>query len=167
RRELQVLFDIELWEEVATGALPDVPHRIAAIDVAIPAGQVVQVVSGNDRMAGGGAVDSSKNIHECGFAATAGANNCDQFAGPDVQIETLQGNHLKLRGPVDVHKPTAIDNGGGRVHPKDLNSIMTSAEAGGRDTRAPARMHAAAKPRTRLVRAATARGSAAFWRSRS
>src|SRR5947208_5444691 len=120
RSRVLCLFDVKLVEEVATGYLLDVPHRTAAIDVAIPAGQVVQVVSGNDRMAGGGAVDSSKNIHECGFAATAGANNCDQLPGPDVQIETLQGNHLNLRGPVDVHKPPAIDNGGGRVHPKDI-----------------------------------------------
>lgn len=47
---------------------------------------------------GGGVVEEAEDVEECGFAATAGTHDGNEFAGFDVEVDSVEGDSLDFVG---------------------------------------------------------------------
>ena len=108
-RQLDVVAYAQIWHEVAAGGLPNEPDLAAAIGHQVLVGNVQQVAFADTDTAGRRAFESREDIQEGGLAGTAGADDTDQLAGPDLEIDAAQGDHFQVSRFVDLEKVVGLD----------------------------------------------------------
>jgi hypothetical protein len=67
------------------------------------------------RLAGGGGVETAKDVEERGLAATGGPQKDGHFPLVEVDVHTTQGMHLDLAGAIDLGQLSAMNDALGHI----------------------------------------------------
>src|SRR5260221_570576 len=109
RQRLDVLERGQVRQQVPIGLLPDDPGDPAAVAGALAAAHLAQVVAGNDRPASRWRVEAAEDVQQGRLAAARGADDRDDFAAVDEQVQPLQRDHLEVGDLVDPDEVVADD----------------------------------------------------------
>src|SRR6202165_224193 len=106
--------------------LEHVSHHLLPVTVAFLLGHPREVVPTYPGHAGGRRLNTSDDVHQGRLTAPAAADHRNNFSRLDAKVKALQGDHLKIRGAVDVDQSFALDDG--LAHPRRLSSSMVSTD---------------------------------------
>lgn len=99
----------EVGDEVATGLLPDEADLFASVVDELGFGEGEEVGVVDEGGAGGGDVEAGEDVEEGGFAGAGGADDGEDFAATDGEVESAEGDDFKVGDFVDFEEVSADD----------------------------------------------------------
>ena len=106
-----VLLRCQVRDQIAGHLLPHEAHPGAAIVIQIAIGQLEQVLPIDRDPARRRAIQSAQHVEQRRFARSRCADDADQLAALDRQIESLQGDDFDVGHLVDFDQVLANDEG--------------------------------------------------------
>jgi hypothetical protein len=111
-------------------ALEDETNLGATQAGALRVGEAGEVLALNDERAGCGGGEAAEDVEEGGFAGAGGADDGDELAGVDGEVDVAQGFDLEFAGAVGFAEMLSGDDGLHRRFKSIAEGVM-SGEAGG------------------------------------
>ena len=100
-RQHYIVNRIQIRHQVTCALLPDKADLFAPIAVHLTVAHAQQIIAVYNDTTGGRSIQPTQNIHQRRLATTAGADNPNQFALLNGQIQLAQCDHLQLSDLID------------------------------------------------------------------
>ena len=105
--QLDVLQRRQVRDQVARALLPDEANARAAVSIHLSFTHLEQVFPIHGYAPGGRPVQPAEDIHQRRFTAATRANDAEQFAAADEQVQPLQRYHLQVGNFINFHQAVA------------------------------------------------------------